>query len=280
MNNNKLMVQQDFLTAIGSSVGRMWAISLRHIRQTYKDVWRFVNIFFWPVLNMIIWGFNAKWIQSSYAHDAHLSLAILTALIGWQVSRRAVMDVSIHLFEEISDRNIANIFSTPLSIFEWVGGIFIMSMINVTCAAGICIATVKLCYDLNVLNAMGFALLPFLISLFIAGLSLGFVSAAPLLIWGRRVHGIIFVLCEIFAPFSGAFYPISVLPSFLRMIAQALPMSYAIEGIRQAVMTGVVSWRLCGISFLMSLVYFVVLFTIFVYLFGYSKNKGLERLAD
>jgi len=262
------------------SIGRMWAISLRHLKQTYKDVWRFTNIFFWPLLNMVIWGFNAQWIQGNFAHDPRLPAAMLTALIGWQVSRRAIMDVSLHLFEEITDRNVANIFSTPLSIVEWVGGIFIMSALNVTCATFICMATVKILYGINILHGMGLALLPFLITLFFAGLSFGFFSAAPLLIWGRRVHGIIFVLCEIFGPFSGAFYPIAVLPFFLQSIAYMLPICHAVGGIRQAVMTGVVPWHMCGLSLGITTIYFVILFSAFVFLFKCSKNRGLERLSD
>lgn len=262
-----------------SSYGRMWAISLRHLRQMPRDIGRLINVFYWPLLDIMLWGFTAQWVQKSYAYDAKFSLTVLTAMVCWQLVVRANLDVSTLLLEDIMDHNIANIFSTPLALFEWAGGIFMLSVINLFSLTLFCTLAVELFYRLNILQA-GILLAPFIFNLFIMGLAIGFCSAGILISCGRRSLGIIYMMGWFFAPFSGAFYPITVLPISMQIIAQALPISRAIEGIRLVVSTGEISWNLFLVSLLMSSFYLICSFVFFIHMFARSKSKGLARLSD
>jgi ABC-2 type transport system permease protein len=258
---------------------RMWAVSLRHVRQMYKDTSRLIHIFYWPFLDFVLWGFTAKWMQSSYVHDSRLAITMLTALVAWQMAVRANLDVSTHLLEDVQDANIPNLFCSPLSIYEWAGGIFLLSCVNVAALFVFSCASIALLYQMNVI-AVGWPLLPYLISLFISGLGIGFFAASLIIYYGRRVIGLIYMIGWLFAPFSGAFYAISVLPTAMRVVAYCLPMSYAIEGVRQLVMTSTFSWYLFAMSFVLSCVLFVMAFVFFLYMFAASKSKGLSRLSD
>jgi len=266
-------------TSVSHSYERMWAISLRHLRQMYKDVSRLIHVFYWPFLDIMLWGFTAQWVQQRYTDDARFSLTMLAAIVAWQLFVRANLDVSTHLLEDIQDQNIVNLFASPLTLFEWAGGILLLTFANVAALMLFCSSTVFLLYHLNI-AAVGLAVMPFIFNLMLGGLAVGFLGAGLLIYWGRRTLGIIYMLGWFFAPFSGAFYPITILPIGLRLIAQILPIHYTIEGIRQLVSVGTFSYHLLGISFVLSVLYCVLGFTFFVCMFACSKQKGLARLAD
>jgi ABC-2 type transport system permease protein len=92
------------------------------------------------------------------------------------------------------------------------------------------------------LFAMGPVLVLFFVNLMIMGwaVALGVVSlilrhgaGAEPLAWG-----VLFGL----APFSAVFYPVSVLPVFLRPLAWAVPAAHVFEGMRAALMQGIIRW--------------------------------------
>jgi ABC-2 type transport system permease protein len=261
------------------SFQRMWAVSLRHMRQMYKDVTRLIHIFYWPLLDLLVWGFTARWVQLSYTHEPRFALTMLAAIVAWQLVVRASMDVSVHLLEDIQDQNIVNLFASPLSLYEWAGGILLLTIINVSALIIFCTLVVYGLYSLNILS-VGLSVMPFVLNLVCSGLAIGFLGAAMLIYWGRRMIGIVYMLGWFFAPFSAAFYPIATLPWALRYIAHALPISYAIEGIRTLSKTGQFSWQLWSISSILSIIYLIAAFSFFVYMFALSKRRGLQRLAE
>ncbi len=258
---------------------RMWAISLRHLRQMRKDVSKLINVFYWPFLDVMLWGFTAQWVQSGCTNDPHFTITMLTAVVAWQLFVRTNLDVSTNLLEDIQDSNVVNLFASPLALHEWVGGILILTALNTLALLSFCSVVVWLLYQANVM-AIGIRVIPFIFNLLMTGLSVGFLGASLLISYGKRMLGIIYMLGWFFSPFSGAFFPIVTLPFVLRIFAQMLPISYTIEGIRTLSKTGVFSLSLWFTSFLLSILFITVSFSFFIFMFMQSKRKGLQRLAD
>jgi len=277
--NKDFLSDEHMINRALASINRMWAVSLRHLRQMRGDIGRLIHIFYWPFMDLTVFGFMASWVQQDYAQDTNLLFVILVAMVAWEIVARANMDVSIHFLEDIMDNNVVNMFASPLSLREWAGGILMLSVVNVTVLFFFCVLVIELLYRLNIL-VIGFAIAPFLFNLFIAGLAIGFFATGLLVYFGRAFLGVMYMMGWFFSPFSGAFYPIEVLPYSLRIIAQTLPLSYAIQGIRLLVQHGTISWRLWTISLLMSSIYLVCSLIFFARMFSLSKRKGLARLSD
>ena len=70
------------------------------------------------------------------------------------------------------------------------------------------------------------------------------------------------------------YYPISVLPHWLQVIAYALPTAYVFEGMRAILAEKTVHWDMMGIAFALSAVYLVVGFQIFQWFFRASRRAG------
>lgn len=257
------------------SFSRISGVFFRYF-YTLKDIHQLSDIFYWPLVDILLWGLTSVWIQNQ-SNVSNLPLILMTALVFWQVTWRGAIGVSFPLLQEFWHRNLVNLFSTPLKISEWVCGILLLSFFKVLISVAFGGIIVYLLYSLNVFT-LGWAFLPFAVMLFIFGWSIGFLSAALVIYWGHKVEMFAWMMPFLFAPFSAVYYPVDVLPAWAQVISWSLPTTYIFEGMRQILYRGHFSWSYLGISLLLNGVLLVLSIWFFHYMFHKSLTKGLARL--
>ncbi len=136
-----------------------------------------------------------------------------------------------------------------------------------------------LLYGANVLS-FGWLLIPIFFLLMQSGWMIGFFTAGCIMYGGRKVQKLVWVLGWIFAPFSGLFYALTVLPGWAYVIAKAIPMSYAIEGLRFYADKGIFPTYHLSISLLLNCFYMVLTLMFLVFMFHKSRVNGLARLES
>jgi ABC-2 type transport system permease protein len=205
----------------------MW----RHLLLSFRVFGNIINLFYWPLINILLWGFNSIWNENFQQQPLHLTLALLTALTLWQVLFRVNMEICFSLFDELQSHDFTSLFSTPLKLCEWiiaVIGLGLLKSIITLLFAFICIL---LLYSVNVLT-IGWYLIPFLGLITITGWAVGFLTASGIVYWGKSVYELVWVCVWVFVPFSGIFYSITVLPKWAQFIAYCIPQSYLFESLR------------------------------------------------
>jgi ABC-2 type transport system permease protein len=221
---------------------RIWGLMYRHLA-LYRRSWpRLLELCYWPILQMCIWGFTASFLAQRTGNSLLTAGAtLLGGVLLWEVTLRSQMGLSISFMEEMWSRNLGHVFVSPLRPFEMIAALIGMSIIRMGIGVLPAILLAWAFYAFN-LFSLGPILVLFFMNLMIMGwaVALGVVSlilrhgaGAEPLAWG-----VLFGL----APFSAVFYPVSVLPSFLQPIALALPSTHVFEGMRAALMTGVIRW--------------------------------------
>lgn len=257
---------------------RIWALVIRHIQQFPTDFNKWSSTIYWPFLDIVVLGFTGAWLGGS-TNSLENQHVLITGVVLWQVVCRANFGVSINLLEEVWAHNITNLFSTPLTIYEWVAATVIEGLIMLLFIFFFCSGIAYWLYNFNILS-IGWFLAPLLTVLFISGLAIGLLGAAALIKKGSKLQSLVWMIGWLFAPVSGAFYPITVLPNWLQHVARAFPLHYAFESMRVVVKTGTTPYMLLTKSLLLSLVYFVLGLAFFVIMFHKSKNSGLARIVD
>jgi len=76
-------------------------------------------------------------------------------------------------------------------------------------------------------------------------------------------------------PVVAVFYPVSVLPAWLRPVAMALPATHIFEGMRAVMQTGTMSWAPLCWAFALNLVYLALAGGFFVWILNYTRKRGL-----
>jgi ABC-2 type transport system permease protein len=258
------------------SIRRILGMMLRHYYAMTKGPIQLSDLFYWPLVDILLWGITSVWIQTQN-NLPNLPLLIMTGLIFWQVVIRGAFDISMGMCQEFWNRNLVNLFSSPLKISEWSAGMVLTSFLKLSITISFGSVVIWMLYALNVFT-LGWAFLPFVISLVLFGWAIGFLAASMIIYWGHQVEAIAFMIGFVFAPFSAVFYPVKILPIWAQKIAWALPTTYVFEGMRQILSTGIFPTQFFWTSIFLDLIYLLATLTFFHFMFEKSRTKGLGRL--
>ncbi len=262
------------------SVASIGTIFLRYVRMTRKDINFILFSLYWPLLDILIWGFLGTWIQQSMpSHFQNYETTALLGILLWQVASRGCNLMVMTLLEELWANNLVVLFSLPIHVVEWMGGIILFNILMVGITTLVSFLVIFFLYKISIATLL-YTFLLFFPPLLFSSIWLGFTCLQIIIMLGKRGIELGFVFGWFFSPFSGAFYPIEVLPQWAQAISAFLPMSYVFSGMRAYVMhqEDPTSYLIKG--YIMSIVYALCALALFVYFFNRSKEKGLARLAE
>ena len=258
------------------SWSRIIGVYIRYFYVARKGLHQLSDIFYWPFVDILLWGLTSVWIQMQSQID-NLPLILMTGLIFWQIVWRGSVDISVNLLQEFWSRNLVNLFSTPLKISEWIAGMILLSLTKLAITISFGSLVVYLLYSLNVFT-VGWTFIPFAASLIIFGWTLSFLSSCAIIFWGHKVEMLAWMVGFLFAPFSAVFYPIEILPEWAKTIAWCLPTTYIFQGMRSILATGGFPISYFWISLALNLIYLAASIFLFHWAFEKSRQKGLARL--
>jgi ABC-2 type transport system permease protein len=259
------------------NIQRILGVFFRYLYVMKRGLMHLSDLFYWPLVDILLWGLTSIWIKSQDLPGHDLPLILMTALIFWQISWRGSVDISISLLQELWQRNLVNFFSTPLKFSEWIAGIILISICKLLLSIAFGALVVYVLYALNVFS-IGWVFLPFAASLLIFGWTIGFLASSAIVYWGHSVEMFAWMIGGLFAPFSAVFYPVSVLPEWAQVISWCLPTTYIFEGMRSILYTHTFHLNYFLISIALNVVFLVGSISLFRIMFEKSRHKGLGRL--
>lgn len=255
---------------------RIKGVFFRYYYNLIKGPNQLSDLFYWPLVDILLWGLTSIWIQRQ-SHVENLPLLLMTALIFWQIAWRGSIDISVNILQEVWHRNLVNLFSTPLKISEWIAGTILLCLCKLMVTIAFGSLMIYLLYALNVFT-LGLAFLPFAALLLVFGWCLGFLAAGIIIYWGHQVEMIAWMIGFLFAPFSAVFYPVAVLPTWAQKISWCLPTTYVFEGMRQILNGNPFPYSYLVYSIILNIVYLMLSIVFFKWMFEKSRQKGLARL--
>jgi ABC-2 type transport system permease protein len=216
------------------NLSRMSAIVIRHFYLVSGSPARVLPLFAWVAIDMVLWGFITKYLNSVTAAGFDFVPVFLGAVLLWDFFTRVMHGVTMAFMEDVWSRNFLNIFATPLSISEYVSGLVVSSLGTSAVGLFVMIVLASTIFGLSFIG-YGVALIPFLFVLFLFGIALGILGAATVLRFGPASEWFIWPVPALVSPFAGVFYPITTLPRWMQYICWLLPPSYVFENVRAIV---------------------------------------------
>ena len=216
---------------------RAFAIVLRQLYLLRGSPARVVPLFAWVAIDVILWGFISKYFAGVSSTGFQLVPALLGSVLLWGFLTRVMQGVTLGLFEDVWSRNFLNVFATPLRISEYLTGLVATAILTSLIGLVVMLVVARLAFGLSLLS-YGLALGPFIFVLFLSGVALGVFAAGVVLRLGPASEWLIWPIPALLSPFVGVFYPLSVLPGWMRAVSHVLAPAYVFEGLRQVVAGG------------------------------------------
>ncbi len=253
---------------------RIFTIVLRQIYLIRGSFSRVFPLFAWIGVDMILWGFLTKYLNNVTRVDFNFVPALLGAVLLWDFFGRIMQGVTIAFFEDVWSRNFLNIFATPLLISEYVSGLILTSILTSLVGLIIMFVIAATFFHLSFF-AYGLLIVPFLLVLFLFGISLGIFGSAIVLRLGPASEWFIWPIPAIISPFAGVLYPVSTLPGWMQAIAKILPPSYIFEGLRAAIRGEPVSGLSLFLAAILTLVFIFLAYRLFTMIYRNALKSGL-----
>ena len=219
------------VTRVGAMVSRYWYL----LRSSWPRV---LDLIYWPTVQMFMWGFLQTYIGKMSGMPARAGQTFIGAVMLWDILFRGQLGFSISFLEEMYSRNLANLLISPLKPPEFISALMIMSIIRLSIGMVPVTVLAIIFFGFN-LWGLGFALAAFFVNLILTSWALGIFVSGILLRHGLGAENMAWTLMFIFLPLTCVYYPVSVLPPWLQVIAWTLPPTYVFEGMRALLLTHV-----------------------------------------
>jgi ABC-2 type transport system permease protein len=253
---------------------RVAAIVLRQAYLLRASPARLLPLFAWVAIDVVLWGFITRWLDAVSGARVDFVTVLLGAVLLWDFFGRVMHGVTMTFFEDVWSRNFLNVFSTPLTIAEYVSGLVLSSIGTSTVGLLVMIAIATAVFGLA-FTAYGVVLFPALLVLFLFGIALGIAGCAVVLRLGPAAEWLIWPIPAVLSPFAGVFYPLATLPPWMRAVAWLLPPAHVFETLRAVLAGGTPSWPALGLAAVLALADVVLAGLLFARVHRHAVRTGL-----
>ncbi len=262
------------MSAMVFSPRRIGAMVLRHVYLMRKSWPRILELAYYPSVQMILWGFIAKFLTTNSSWVAQAPGLLIASVLLWDILFRGQLGVSLTFFEEMYSRNLGHLFVSPLRPYELVCSKLVISLLRTLIGVGGAALLAIPLYHYSIFS-MGLPLIAFFANLMMMGWAIGLMVSALVLRWGLGAENLAWALIFAFAPVSGVYYPIKVLPDWLQPLALALPSSHVFEGMRAVLIEHQFHTDQLLTALLLNLIYLAAGVVIFLAAFHAARKRGL-----
>jgi len=172
------------------SAKRTVAIVLRQLYLFRGSPARIVPLFGWVAIDVVLWGFITRYLNSFTSSRYNLVPTLLGAVLLWDFFTRVMQGVTMAFFEDVWSRNFLNLFATPLLISEYITGLILSSIWTSIIGLIVMLALSAGVFGLSLVG-YGLPMVPFFFLLFLFGIALGVFASAAVLRMGPAAEWLI-----------------------------------------------------------------------------------------
>lgn len=258
-------------------IHRIYAILLRHLFLFRRSYDKMVDSFYWITLDLLLWGITGMYFQSITPDFQNVIFMILSGVLLWNIVYRGQIDITMGLLEELWNKNLVNLFVSPLTFREWIASLLTLGFVKAIISFSFGSLITVLLYKFGIL-IYSVHLLAFIGLLIMSGWWLGFLVSAFILRFGTRVQALAWTFVWLVSPFSAVYYPVEILPGWVQVISRFVPTSYIFEEARNLLYHGEVRYGQLGISLGLNIIFVILTFILLKQSFRAVLQKGLVKV--
>lgn len=225
-------------------------------------------------MELITWGLFTVYLTRNNISSPSLVTFLLGGVMFWSIITQSQQQTSLIFMRDAWDRNLLNIFSSPINLWEYFLGGLLVSVIKFVISLIILISLAYFLYSFNIFK-LGWYFLPFLFNLSLFGWGISLFITGLIIRFGWKVSNFAWTIISVFQPFSAVFYPLATLPAWAQKIGLMFPSTYIFEGMRAVLLKGTMDINYLLISFTLNIVYLILALLFYRWMFKVAREKGL-----
>jgi len=213
---------QNEITKAGAFAYKNWIM-------TRRNVFTLLEILFWPVVGFLSVGLLAEFTQLT----TELRAFILVGVISMGAVQVCQLDVAYSLLFDVWSKAIKHEFIAPVGIRHLIIGSLLVGIIRGTVVLLVLMGASLFLFDFNFVVPGIIPLCLFSFGLFLNAALVGVLVCILVLTFGNRAEIAAWSLVSLMLLVCGIYYPISILPQWVRFMAELIPLTYFLEYFRQ-----------------------------------------------
>ena len=212
----------------------------RNVYLTRRYIWWDLAFFVWTIANTLTIVFIADGVQATGGSIdvARATTFLLIGAVIWAYLGIIFEFMTETVAWERWEGTIEYTFMAPLGRFTHLAGMGAYSVLYGLIRAIGLFLVVGLFFDLSMPDADFLTALVVLLVASVSFIGIGMMTAVLPLISPEKGAQLGFIAQGMLLVVSGVYYPVSVMPGWMEWLAQLSPATYALEGIRAAVLDG------------------------------------------
>jgi ABC-2 type transport system permease protein len=210
---------------------RVTAVARWHWLGTIQSPTRLIDMFFWPVVDLTLWGLITAFLEDQDIHLAVPVAFLLGGLLLWDIVFRTKNGIAVAFLSESHWHNVVNLMASPLDPSEYLAGVVLYALSRAAVSWVMMIVLAVVLFAFNVV-ALGPVLVLYVGLLLMFGVALSLVVLGLVLRFGEAVEEMAWAIAGVVVPFAAVFYPLSALPGWARAVGRAMPPAWVFESMR------------------------------------------------
>ncbi len=207
---------------------RVWAFALRNLLMASRNIFFLFELTFWPTVGVLSIGLMTRFLRLS-PDDASFVLIGTMALSTVQVCQ---LDVSYAVLYDVWSKSMKHQFLAPIAVRHLTVGSWLVGIARGLVVFTLLAALAWWAFGFNPLAMGPGRLALFLLGCFLTAWIVGVLVCALVMLFGTRAEASAWATVNLVLVLAGIYYPISVLPGPVAVIAEAIPLTYFLDMFR------------------------------------------------
>ncbi len=250
---------------------RILAVIERDLRLTLRLKWRLVETLYFPITNVILWGFFTIWTQNLAIEAAFTLLAIN---MFWTFAYQSQSGSNQQMMEDRWTQSYPQILTTPLRPTEYLIGKTFFGVVFTGISFLITLILAHTVFDYTIFIEHFNLFLILSVITIIASVSLTILVASIINVLGVHYAFLSWSAMQLVVLFSAPFFPLTIYPPVLQAICKFVPYTWVFESIRMVGAQGFIhtSFLLKGLG--LSILYLAIAVPIYYYTMDKARKSG------
>jgi len=206
----------------------VWAIVVRNGLMASRNVFFFFELLFWPIVGVLSIGLMTRFLRLTPEQASF----VLIGTIALSVVNVCQLEVAYAVLLDVWSKSMKHQFLAPIGIRHLTAGSWLVGMVRGLAIFVLLALLGGWAFDFDVLRPGWAALGAFLLGCFLTAWVVGVAVCALITLFGNRAEAFAWASVNLVLVLAGIYYPVSVLPEPVAVLARAIPLTYFLDAYR------------------------------------------------